>query len=487
MGRWSGSEPASRPSPTASATASTRPFFAGRDVTEVLSELYVGRAPAYEAAAHHVVDVDEIIRTRSPRGSSRTWRRPARVPRKTEPHEVSDVPRPTSTVAQAAYEVCATYSSPALLNHCRRSYVWAAALGDERGIGYDAELLYVSAMLHDIGLVEAFDNATLAFEDAGGHVAWVFGGSRLAGAAAPACTRGDRAATCGTVYVEADPEGYLLEVATGLDISGRNPQWWPDELRADVVDQIPRLGLAAEFTACFAGQAQRKPSSCPVPRRWRAASPTASPPTLSTCLYGTGRGLRRGGRPGRSGPQPGGSPLSGCTGRLPRGGVRGRARRTRSATSTSSWCCVATPRHIGRRRSLEGGPWSGSSTPTSRSPTGSTGRRREGTGILAHMIAGEGVPSPERRLEAIQAAARSQLLAGPDRVWGEDRVPPLPAQRCARRPCGRARRGRERRRGGARPGTRGGVAPRPGRQRRARASGCCDASVRRTRNWPCDW
>ena len=53
---------------------------------------------------------------------------------------LSDVPRPGSTVAQAAYEVCATYSSPALLNHCRRSYVWAAALGDERGIAYDAEI-----------------------------------------------------------------------------------------------------------------------------------------------------------------------------------------------------------------------------------------------------------------------------------------------------------------------------------------------------------
>lgn len=38
---------------------SSRPFFAGRDVTEVLTELYAGRAPAYEAVAHLVVDVDE--------------------------------------------------------------------------------------------------------------------------------------------------------------------------------------------------------------------------------------------------------------------------------------------------------------------------------------------------------------------------------------------------------------------------------------------
>ena len=175
---------------------------------------------------------------------------------------LSDVPRPVSSVAQAAYEVCATYSSPALLNHCRRSYVWAAALGDERGIAFDAELLYVAAMLHDIGLVEAFDNVSLAFEDAGGHVAWVFG----AGAGWPV-ERRQRAHEVivrhmwDAVDVEVDPEGYLLEVATGLDISGRNPQWWPADLRADVVEQIPRLGLAAEFTACFRSQAVRKPDS----------------------------------------------------------------------------------------------------------------------------------------------------------------------------------------------------------------------------------
>jgi shikimate kinase len=36
-----------------------RPFFAGRDVSAVLHELYAGRAPAYAAAAHLTVDVDD--------------------------------------------------------------------------------------------------------------------------------------------------------------------------------------------------------------------------------------------------------------------------------------------------------------------------------------------------------------------------------------------------------------------------------------------
>ncbi len=30
-------------------------------------------------------------------------------------------------------------------------------------------------MLHDVGLVEEFDSHRVLFEEAGGHVAWVFG------------------------------------------------------------------------------------------------------------------------------------------------------------------------------------------------------------------------------------------------------------------------------------------------------------------------
>jgi len=39
---------------------STRPFFAGHDVTETLTRLYEGRQPLYAAAAQLVVDVDDL-------------------------------------------------------------------------------------------------------------------------------------------------------------------------------------------------------------------------------------------------------------------------------------------------------------------------------------------------------------------------------------------------------------------------------------------
>ncbi|MFI5099774.1 MAG: cyanamide hydratase [Actinomycetes bacterium] len=178
---------------------------------------------------------------------------------------LADVPVPETAVAAQAVEAAQTYCSPALMQHNHRSYLWAAAHGVERGLHFDAELLFVAAMLHDIGLVAEFDNASLSFEHGGGHVAWMF----AAGAGWPVGRRLRVAEVIvrhmwDSVDVEMDPEGYLLEVGTGLDISGRNPDWWPAALRAEVLAAHPRLDLAAEFLACFTDQAKRKPASSPA-------------------------------------------------------------------------------------------------------------------------------------------------------------------------------------------------------------------------------
>ncbi len=176
--------------------------------------------------------------------------------------KLDDVFWPETPATGPAREVVAAYSSPALANHCMRSYVWAASYAQLYDIAFDAELLYVAAMLHDIGLVPEFDSHTVAFEDAGGHVGWVFGAG-----AGWLVERRQRLHDVivrhmwDEVDVTTDAEGHLLELATGLDISGRNPGAWPAELRAEVVAAFPRLGLAAEFTRCFQEQARRKPGT----------------------------------------------------------------------------------------------------------------------------------------------------------------------------------------------------------------------------------
>lgn len=174
---------------------------------------------------------------------------------------LADVPVPETAAAAAAHEVLTRYSAPALVNHCVRSYLLAASLAGLEQLEIDVELLYVSSLLHDLGLEPAFDSHTLPFEDAGGHVAWVF----AAGAGWPA-ERREHAAQAIIAHMrgadrEVDPEGHLLDLATGLDISGRNAERWPAGLLAELVATYPRLDLADRFTACFRDQAQRKPDS----------------------------------------------------------------------------------------------------------------------------------------------------------------------------------------------------------------------------------
>jgi cyanamide hydratase family protein with HD domain len=174
--------------------------------------------------------------------------------------KLEDLEIPATPACRAALEVATTYCSPALLNHSVRAYLWAAAYGLEHSINFDAELLYVSAMLHDIALVKEFDNHTLPFEEAGGHLAWVFGA-----AAGWPVERRRRVAEVivrhmwDEVGLANDPEGHLLELSTGMDISGRHTEEIPADLRAEVLARYPRLGLGEEFIGHFEDQAERKP------------------------------------------------------------------------------------------------------------------------------------------------------------------------------------------------------------------------------------
>ncbi|WP_368499165.1 cyanamide hydratase [Herbiconiux sp. A18JL235] len=164
----------------------------------------------------------------------------------------------------AALDVASTYHSEAMLNHGIRSYLWAAELARVERLEVDDELLFVSAVLHDIGIESSFDNRTLSFEYAGGEVAWVFGAG-----AGWTRDRRRRAAEIIVRHMEDDvsavddPEGYLLCEATGLDISGRGVERWSEEYRALVVAGFPRPPLPEEFVGCFEVQAAAKPDSSP--------------------------------------------------------------------------------------------------------------------------------------------------------------------------------------------------------------------------------
>ncbi|WP_314103848.1 HD domain-containing protein [uncultured Frigoribacterium sp.] len=169
---------------------------------------------------------------------------------------------PPSDVAARAREVTAAHASPALLSHSVRSWALAAELGRRESVRFDAELLYVASLLHDLGLVPSFDAHAVDFEHAGGAVARVF----AAGAGWPEARQRRLAEVVErhmwtSVDVALDPEAHLLERATSLDVSGAGGADWDAAFVASLVAAVPRLGFAAEFAAAIRDQAERKPDS----------------------------------------------------------------------------------------------------------------------------------------------------------------------------------------------------------------------------------
>lgn len=167
---------------------------------------------------------------------------------------------PSTPAALAAVSVATRFYSPALFNHCVRSYLWGASYAAAHGITFDDELYFVSAMLHDLALTDPFDSHRVSFEEAGGDLAWVFG--IASGWPAQRAARAEEIIVLhmrDDVAAAVDPESHLLQVATAWDVAGRRPEEFAPDDRTVVLAQYPRLGFGEEFLACFEDQARRKP------------------------------------------------------------------------------------------------------------------------------------------------------------------------------------------------------------------------------------
>ena len=167
---------------------------------------------------------------------------------------------PDSAFSRAARELIATVAPPYLVNHSVRAYAWAVELARHDDLRFDQEILYVSALLHDIGLVPAYDLGG-CFERDGAIEAVRF-----------SLEHGQPAERAQAIYdvidlhmlAEAPPgstnEVVLLNDSTGTDVTG----YRYDHVRPEAIEPIlaayPRLDFKVSFAAAFRDQAARKPT-----------------------------------------------------------------------------------------------------------------------------------------------------------------------------------------------------------------------------------
>jgi hypothetical protein len=86
----------------------------------------------------------------------------------------SGVTIPDSKMAREVTELVRDSESSFLFNHSSRVYYFSAATGKRKGLTFDPELLYVSAMFHDMGLTAEHSSATDRFEVDGANAAREF-------------------------------------------------------------------------------------------------------------------------------------------------------------------------------------------------------------------------------------------------------------------------------------------------------------------------
>jgi hypothetical protein len=87
---------------------------------------------------------------------------------------IAGIAIPDSALAREATEFVRDIASPLLFDHSRRVFLWGSLQGEQLGLDYDPELLYVGAMFHDIGLVEGHRSEHERFEIDGANAARTF-------------------------------------------------------------------------------------------------------------------------------------------------------------------------------------------------------------------------------------------------------------------------------------------------------------------------
>jgi hypothetical protein len=171
---------------------------------------------------------------------------------------------PDSRLAREAEELCRELSTPALLNHCLRVYVWGSLLGSRDRLGYDRELLFVAALLHDLGVTDSFASrpgaSCFAVQGALAARDWSLehGCER---------TRAERVADAISLHINPrvrpseGVEAHLLTAGAAFDVIGARYRELGKPLVSAAVERHPRLGFKREMDERSRTAARRGPST----------------------------------------------------------------------------------------------------------------------------------------------------------------------------------------------------------------------------------
>ena len=169
---------------------------------------------------------------------------------------------PDSLLANEATEILREHSTDLLFNHSIRVYLFAAELGRQQELRFDAELLYVAAAFHDLGLTKKFSSPNERFEVDGANAARQF----LTAHDVPeeqvqTVWQAIALHTTPGITQHMRPEVALLYAGVGLDVLGKGFDQFPSKVREEIVARYPPRRFKEDFIQAYFRGFAHKPGT----------------------------------------------------------------------------------------------------------------------------------------------------------------------------------------------------------------------------------
>ena len=193
----------------------------------------------------------------------------ARLRRQQQPAfrvDLGSIRVPDSGLCTSACELLASVREPWLVNHCLRTFLWAAIFGKKGQHRFDEELLFLAAALHDLGLTSA--GARLSPRNAECFaVEGAFAAEKFLADHGADQRRQEAVAEAISLHLNVrvplshGVEAHLLHEGAALDVVGARFDEVAATTRNDVLGAHPRLEMKSSLVAAFEQQSTTRPRS----------------------------------------------------------------------------------------------------------------------------------------------------------------------------------------------------------------------------------
>lgn len=176
--------------------------------------------------------------------------------------EIAGIKIPDSQLAKDAADILIEHGNDLLWNHSNRVFLFGAVNGKNAKQNYDLELLYVSALFHDLGLTKKFSSPNLRFEVDGANAARSFLQQyQIPNESIRLVWDAIALHTTPGVAEHKESEVALLFSGVGLDVMGDGFDQFPAESREEIIRAFPRDDFKKKIIPAFYDGFRDKPET----------------------------------------------------------------------------------------------------------------------------------------------------------------------------------------------------------------------------------